>query len=210
MLDLWLIRHGESTFNAQRRIQGTTDAPLSELGQEQARRLARRLQGEAFDAVWASDLDRALHTARLALPDHPAGIRTDPRLREIDLGRFEGRRPVDMTSEELAELEVWYRGPFDRRVAGGESSDDLRERVGSWIDELPDEGRVAVFSHGGAIGAMLQVFLGRPDRGSFTWGVRIGNTGISRLKVDGASVLVDAVNDVAHLVGWEPSRSGAS
>jgi broad specificity phosphatase PhoE len=210
MLDLWLIRHGESTFNAERRIQGTTDAPLSERGREQARRLARRLEGEAFDAVWASDLDRALHTARLALPDHPAGIRTDPRIREIDLGRFEGRRPVEMTAEELAELEVWYRGPFDRRVAGGESTDDLRERVESWIGELPDAGRVAAFSHGGAIGAMLQVFLGRPDQGAYTWGVRIGNTGISRLRIDGASVLLDAVNDVAHLAGWEPAGSAGA
>ena len=201
MLELWLIRHGESTWNAERRVQGSSDAPLSERGRAQARSLAARLRGEAFDDVVSSDLSRALETARLALPDRVDAIRTDPRLREIDLGRFEGRIYAEMDPDDRAQLDVWFRGPFEQRVEGGESSDDLRTRVAGWLHELPAEGRVAVFSHGGAIGSIFQVVFGRPGQGAFTWGMRLGNTSVSRLVIDGTAVLVDVVNDTSHLDG---------
>lgn len=201
MLELWLIRHGQSTWNAERRIQGISDPPLSELGRSQARELSQRLAGVAFDRVYASDLGRALDTARLALPGRADTVAVDRRLREIHLGHFEGRLRADLSDAEVAEFEIWYRGPFDRKVTGGESSDELRARVGGWLDELPDAGRVAAFSHGGAIGAMLQYYLGRPGLGAFVWGVRIRNTAITRLLIDGESVVLDVVNDVAHLEG---------
>lgn len=207
MLELWLIRHGQSTWNAERRIQGSSDPPLSDHGRQEARRLAGRLGGEAFDAVWSSDMQRALETARLSAPRREASICIDPRLREIDCGVFEGRLHEELTDDERMQYEVWYRGPFDRCVTGGESSDELRARVGAWLEELPAAGRVAVFSHGGAIGAMLQYFLGRPGRGAFTWGVRLRNTSITRLSRDGDALLVDAVNDVSHLEAW-PAEQG--
>lgn len=199
MLDLWLIRHGQSTWNAERRIQGISDPPLTELGKMQAQRLAHRLHGESFDHVHASDLERAVDTARLALPGREAMISTHESLREIHLGAFEGRLHADLTNAERDAFEVWFRGPFDRRVTGGESSDDLRLRVGGWLERLPSEGRIAVFSHGGAIGAMLQHFLGRPGQGAYTWGVRIENTAITRLSIDAGAVLVEVVNDASHL-----------
>ena len=69
VLELWLIRHGETDWNRERRIQGQRQNPLSALGIKQARRLGLRLEAETFDKVYSSDLKRALQTAQLAVPD---------------------------------------------------------------------------------------------------------------------------------------------
>src|SRR4051812_28497437 len=85
---LLLVRHGQSTYNAQARLQGQADPPLSEAGREEALRLAPALPGFPDDRVVTSDLQRARETA--ALLGHP-GARPEPRLREIDVGAWAGR-----------------------------------------------------------------------------------------------------------------------
>jgi broad specificity phosphatase PhoE len=69
MLDLWLIRHGETTWNAEKRIQGHMDSPLSVLGIRQVNALAKRLSNKKFDAIYSSDSGRAIQTATIAFPN---------------------------------------------------------------------------------------------------------------------------------------------
>jgi probable phosphoglycerate mutase len=141
-LELWLVRHGETVSNADGRLSGWSDVPLSELGQEQARSLAPVLANERFDRIWSSDLERAVATARLAIGEPT----TDARLREMDFGRLEGRRWTEIgDAERDAILE------FDDYTApGGESTHSLRARVLEFVAALPP-GRHLIFSHGGAI-----------------------------------------------------------
>ena len=82
-----LVRHGQSTWNLDRRFCGWSDPDLSDLGRWQAEQLADSFRGLTFDTVWASDLKRAMQTAQLAWGQHE----TDPRLREIHFGDLEGR-----------------------------------------------------------------------------------------------------------------------
>ena len=203
-LELWLIRHGETDSNKERKIQGHSDVPLNELGMAQARKLAKRLAGEKFDKIYSSDLKRALVTAQTVFPDQE--IILDKRLREINLGNFEGRHYDKFSDEETAVVKVWFAGPFHQKVPGGESNDDLRARAQDWLSDLPKSGRVVAFAHGGIIAAMIQTVTGRPTPvpGSFSipWSLRLSNTGISKLYIKEESTILSVVNDSAHLEDW--------
>lgn len=195
MFELWLIRHGETDWNAQGRIQGAADVPLNARGLRQAALLGERLAGQAFDAVYASDLARARATAETALPG--ADVRLDPRLRELAYGVLEGKTWSDMSDEEAAIAAHWHEDPYARRVPGGESYADLTERVEAFRAALPARGRIAAFSHGGTIRSALYAVVGRPNGAA--WRVAIGNTAITRLRFDERGVTVVSVNDEAHL-----------
>ena len=204
-LELWLVRHGETEWNRTRRVQGDTDVPLNALGLRQAEALAKRIGHERFDTVYTSDLQRAAVTAATVFPD--TELCRDARLREINLGTFEGRVWQDIPEDEQAQFVVWFNGPYDQPVPGGESSDDLQTRVGEWVESLPKTGRVIAFAHGGTISAILQLFTGRPaprKRGEpGGWGFRLENTSISKLRISATYTSVEVVNDAAHLEGLE-------
>jgi len=202
-LELWLIRHGETDSNRNRRIQGQIDVPLNELGKEQAQKLAERIGHLEFDRVYSSDLSRALVTAQTTFPS--AEIIKDKRLREINLGDYEGRYYDQFTDEERAVVKVWFAGPFDQKVPGGESNDDMRARAKDWLASLPKSGKVIAFTHGGFIASLLQTIVGRPKPvpGStdIAWSFRLGNTSISKIFVKENSIILSVVNDSAHLEG---------
>jgi 2,3-bisphosphoglycerate-dependent phosphoglycerate mutase len=195
VLELWLIRHGETDWNIEGRIQGFSDRPLNAKGRRQAELLAARLAPTPFDAVYASDLDRAHATARTALPC--AEVRLDPRLRELSYGIFEGKTWTGLDADEAAAARHWSEDRFGRRIPGGESYGDLMDRIAAFRDDLPERGRVAAFSHGGTIRSALYGVLGRPTPGA--WRVDIDNTSITRLRFDARGVTVVTINDHAHI-----------
>lgn len=141
-LEIWMIRHGETTANAERNISGWSDVPLTDRGQEQARYVRSWLEGVEFDGVWSSDLVRAVSTARIAFGEP----RIDRRLREMHFGNLEGRNfeEVDaLHKESLLEFER-----FD--APSGETMAQFRERLLDFVGDLPD-GRHLLFTHGGVI-----------------------------------------------------------
>lgn len=142
---LWLVRHGETDWNAAGRFQGWTDVPLNANGRAQAEQLRAALEGHDFDGIWSSDLTRALETARVAVgePD------VDRRLRELDFGDLEGSVWNDLDLDLRAALKE-----FDSfRAPGGESVADFAERLFEFLDEL-NTGCHLVFAHGGVIRAI--------------------------------------------------------
>jgi 2,3-bisphosphoglycerate-dependent phosphoglycerate mutase len=195
VLELWLIRHGETDWNVEGRIQGFSDRPLNDKGLRQAELLAPRLAQTPFDAVYASDLDRACTTARTALPG--ADVHVDPRLRELSYGIFEGKTWTGLDVDEAAAARHWSEDRFGRRIPGGESYGDLMERMAAFRADLPERGRVAAFSHGGTIRSALYGVLGLPTPGA--WRVDIDNTSITRLRFDPRGVTLVTVNDHAHI-----------
>jgi probable phosphoglycerate mutase len=140
--ELWLVRHGETPASRGRTLAGWTDVPLTERGESQAADLRPVLAEAPFDGVWSSDLLRALTTARLAWGEPTR----DPRLRELSFGDLEGADYMTMDpgwQDELTRFEGFA-------APGGESIDQLRARVLSFVDELPP-GRHALFTHGGVV-----------------------------------------------------------
>ncbi len=205
-LKLWLIRHGETTWNSERRAQGHLDIPLSPLGRDQATMLAHRLRGLSFDAVYSSDLSRALETARVVISNLGGRMQVmaDARWREQMLGALQGLN----TNEVAAMLEA--RGAtrpssVTDRYPDAESRAELMDRTRMGLQELirrhPD-GRVLVFSHGGSIRAATSVLLGDTEQKLNFGGLE--NTSITRFRisVDQSTSIRGAMlsyNDSAHL-----------
>ena len=150
-----LLRHGQTTWNAEGRWQGWADAPLSDLGAQQARDAARHLVAHGFTAFASSDLERARRTAELIVAElggDPSEVVVEAGLRERNVGAFAGKT--------IGEILVEYPDCFEpetRRllqVPEGESDEDLWQRTAPVLVELagrfPDE-RLLVVSHGGVI-----------------------------------------------------------
>ncbi len=202
MLELWLIRHGETVWNAEHRMQGQRDAPLSDWGLAQAARLGSRLQHTSFDHVFSSDSGRARRTAEIALPGYE--ITTDVRLRELSYGSLEGKVHAEFAHAEAAAFAAHRRDPYAVPMPEGESWQDLDVRINTWLSELPSEGRVAAFSHGGTVRGILFTVTGVPKNRE--WDIFFGNTSVTRLRL-GKTPMVISVNDTAHLEAW-PEKFG--
>jgi broad specificity phosphatase PhoE len=150
-----LVRHGETDWNRERRWQGWADVPLSELGRQQAAELAARLRTVPLDAVYSSDLSRALETAELVAAEHGLPAIADSGLREIDVGSWSG-----LTKAEIQERfdGVW---PDD-----AETSEAHAARVRAAASRILHEhahGTVLLVTHGGTIRALVDASEGPID-----------------------------------------------
>lgn len=198
---LWLIRHGETTWNLEGRIQGQSESPLSESGRRQARGLGARLATTRFDRVLSSDLGRAVETARLAFPGREPEL--EPRLREQSAGSLEGRRVSELTPAELEGLRGLTAARAGGGPAGAEPYPDLLERARAWLAGLRGDGVVACVTHGGFIQAVLRLAFGQTDPAGWPTAPRvmIANTSITELRFVAGRAVVARVNDHAHLEG---------
>jgi broad specificity phosphatase PhoE len=138
MTELLLVRHGETDWNAEGKLQGHTDRPLNDYGRRQAQALADRLAGESIDAVYASDLSRARETAEILGAKLGLPVLVDPDLREKNWGNWEG-----LTPDERLHIEFQ-----------GETSEAHRDRTLGAVQRIVERhpgGRIVVVTHGGSL-----------------------------------------------------------
>jgi 2,3-bisphosphoglycerate-dependent phosphoglycerate mutase len=199
VLDLWLIRHGETTWNKEGRIQGQLDAPLSEMGVRQVKALAKRLSRNKFDTIYSSDSGRATQTANLIFPNEHLSL--DERLRERHFGIFEGKKRTEFTLEDEEIYRTFRRDPFHEQLPNGESWQNLFTRIDGWLKSLPDRGQLLAVTHGGAIRAVLSLVVGYPK--SYEWNARIANASITRFFISPEQKILITFNDAAHLESIE-------
>jgi len=162
---IYFIRHGETDWNAARRLQGQTDISLNDTGRQQAARNGHVLRQllpnfEDLDFV-ASPLSRTRETmeiVRKSVGLEPAGYRTDPRLREICFGHWEGFTWSELPERDPEGYEARLADPFNWRPRGGESYRDLMERIVGWLESL--EGNAVIVSHGGVSRVLRGHLLG--------------------------------------------------
>ena len=161
---LYLIRHGESLYNAEGRIQGQSDVALSPLGLRQAQAIAEALAEEQIDAIFASPLERAMQTAEPIAAKLGLKIQPDDRLKEIHAGIFQGLLWAEIEAKFPDSAAPWREQQPDFVIPGGESRRALMVRglaVFESIRESPFR-RVAVVSHGGILTAALKAVLRIP------------------------------------------------
>jgi len=180
---LTIIRHGTTAWNRDARYQGWRDVPLDETGEREAVALRDRLAGERFDAVISSDLGRCLTTARLALPD--ASIETDPGLRELRFGDWEGRTYTECLAAAPDAFPRWMRDPAATTPPGGESLLEFETRIYQTVDAIaarhataPDA-RIAVVTHGGVLRALARRASGVDAAAGYA--IAIPNCAVARL-----------------------------
>jgi probable phosphoglycerate mutase len=197
---LIVVRHGETHWNLAARIQGHSDSALTAAGEAQAAAIARRLAGEKFDRLIASDLGRALQTAQAIAARTGHEITVDSRLRERNFGVAEGLT--------YGEIDVQYPDVFSRVretdpnyvIPGGESRQQLYERVRNVFESLAREasgGCIAVVCHGGVLASLYRHVHGIPL--PVPHPIPIPNASYNALWYDDGRWREETWGDTAHL-----------
>ena len=197
---LLLVRHGQTDWNTQWRYQGQTDTPLNATGVEQVTALGRRLAAEGLDCVYASDLQRAWRTGEAIAGHHGLVIRAEPRLREINLGDWEGSTYSEIEARDPERLARWVKDPVSVCPPGGETLAALASRVETLLDELcqrPESESIVLVSHGGTLGVLLCLALGMPTQNR--WRLRLDSASVSELHLYEEGAILTRLNDQHHL-----------
>ncbi|MFA4904731.1 MAG: histidine phosphatase family protein, partial [Desulfobaccales bacterium] len=147
---LILVRHGETQWNREHRVQGQGDLPLNESGKKQAELIAIALHNERVEAVYTSPLRRALGTAEAINHFHRVGIKIIDGLKELDTGELDGVYASDMGARHPEFFRIWMADAALARMPGGESLPELQERVWNSIQSILNNSHsntVVVVSH---------------------------------------------------------------
>ncbi len=176
------IRHGETAWNVDTRIQGHLDIPLNNTGLWQARQVARALAGEPLSAIYASDLQRAHTTARAIAEATGAPLVPEPALRERSFGQLEGRTFAEIVAELPEQARRWRQRDPHFAPEGGETLVQLRERIAATTHRLAAQhtgGLVVLVAHGGVLDVLYRLATGQELQAPRTW--QLSNAAINRL-----------------------------
>ena len=194
------IRHGQTAWNADSRIQGHTDIALDAVGEWQAQRLALALGDDDLQAIYSSDLTRARQTAAPLAARKGLQVCVDAGLRERGFGEFEGLSFAQIEQRWPEQAEAWRRRDPDFGARGGEVLRDFRDRVVAAVTRLARAHRgqsIALVTHGGVLDLLYReatrVALDAPR----TW--QVANAGINRLLHSGEGMVLVGWADVGHL-----------
>ncbi len=196
---LYCVRHGESVYNAEGRIQGQSDVPLSRFGQRQGKAVAAAMSDLPIDAIFASPLERAMQTAQAIAARVDLPIKIEPRLKEIDVGIFQDKLPEDLIRLHPAEFARWQSGAIDFVIPRGESRLQLMRRGGDALRSIATtpHKHVAVVAHGRllilTIKALFDIPLDDPPSS-------LHNGSISRIEFPAAGKpRLLGINEIEHL-----------
>jgi probable phosphoglycerate mutase len=157
-----ILRHGRTAWNAERRYQGQSDPPLDEVGQAQAIQVAGLVAAMEPDLLISSDLQRAEHTAAKVASLTGLELNIDARLRERNLGHWEGLTRDEVESRYPDEFADWLAGR-DVTRRGGESRQEVADRAVSLVRALPEVELVVLVSHGATSMCLSAELLGLPQ-----------------------------------------------
>ncbi len=206
------VRHGETDWNVEARIQGQLDIGLNDKGRWQAQRAARALVEEAIDAVYSSDLARASATAQ-AIADHapqPLKVQTHIGLRERAFGKFEGQTYSAITEQWPEEARLWRIRDPDFAPVGGESPVQVLARVARTVDEIASHHlgeQIVLVSHGGVLDMLYRLATQQSVSAPRTW--ELGNAAINRLLWTPEGLTLVGWSDTQHLDGAQRDEFGA-
>lgn len=197
MLTLYLIRHGQTAYNATGRVQGWLDVPLDDVGKMQALSVSRRFASKAISAVYTSPLSRAAETAKAIASACNREVILDIRLREYNMGDWTG-----LTGDEIAATAPGYHvSNHEAQIPNGETAPDMRKRVDAFLMDVvakhSSRDAVVAVSHGGTLGMVVATMLNMPTvrRQPFTF----GNTAITKVTWEHGVWRLRGLNDRCHL-----------
>ncbi|MEX0960855.1 MAG: histidine phosphatase family protein [Burkholderiales bacterium] len=197
---LFLIRHGETAWNVEGRIQGHVDQPLNDTGLAQARAVGNRFRAETLDGIYASDLTRAMQTAQPVADATALTIVPDPALRERHLGVLQGLTGDEARGRTPAVWTVFRTRAPNADLEAGESLAEFSTRVLAALEGIAREKagkRIAIVTHGGVLDAAYRRARGIPL--DLPRDFPIYNASVNLLGFDGARFEVLRWGDVSHL-----------
>jgi probable phosphoglycerate mutase len=206
------VRHGETDWNVDARIQGQLDIGLNDKGRWQAQRAARALAEESVDALYSSDLSRANDTAQ-AIADHaarPLKVQTHTGLRERAFGKFEGQTYAAIAEQWPEEARLWRIRDPDFAPVGGESPVQVLARVAQTVDDIASRHmgeQIVLVSHGGVMDMLYRLATQQPVNAPRTWD--LGNAAINRVLWTPEGMTLVGWSDTRHLDGEQRDELGA-
>jgi len=201
MARFYFLRHGETAWNAQGRLCGSTDVPLSDVGRRQAQSLALRLRPIAVDALYSSPLSRAWETASLIGETIGMEPLVDYRLAELNYGTWEGRTFAEIERDTRAAYEAWDADPAHLAPPRGETGLQLIQRVMPFLAEVAErhqQGTVVVVCHKTVCRLIACHILGVPLI-EYRRRITIDNAALNILEVMEGRWRVVTLNDTCHL-----------
>lgn len=205
IVKIYLVRHGQTEWNKQKRYQGSKDIELDETGLDQAEKLAEKLKNIQWSKVYSSDLQRARKTAETVINKSNLNIPIleVPELREMHFGDWEGETFTSIEEQFPEKVSAFFSDPTPQIIPAGENAETFRERVVKGFEEILTNGStedtILAVSHGGTIRVIVCEVMGLPLKEM--WEIEQGNTAINILEIgkDG-KMTFESVNDTSHLV----------
>lgn len=199
---LCVVRHGETAWNAEHRVQGQLDVPLNAIGLAQARAASKVLGREKFDVIYSSDLSRARQTAQPTAELLSAKVLLDEALRERHYGIFERLTYAEVKEKFPEDYARFEAGEPDYDFRTGESLKDFSARSIAAVSKIAEQHKgqsILVFTHGGVLDHLHRFITGDPL--STQRGFGIPNAGLNRIEVTSAGWRIHSWAEVAHLKG---------
>ncbi len=194
-----IVRHGETLWNREHRIQGQRNSGLSAAGERQALATAQRLRGEAAVRLVSSDLGRTLQTAQPIAAAAGLALETDERLRERCFGEFEGMTPDQVRAQTPEAYARWQAREPSYAMPRGESLLALRARAQACLASIASatQGSVIIVTHGGTLDVMYRLAADLPLDAPRTWPLL--NASINTIDIEAGVWRPRRWGDVAHL-----------
>lgn len=199
----YLVRHAQTLWNSENRIQGHSDLPLSPLGLQQAQRLGTFFASRHVHGIFTSWLQRSQQTAHAIASGNGHGVSpiVEQELAEMHLGAWEGLTPEQVDAQFQGAYEQWRTVPSSVRIPDAEPVEQFRARARRVLERIvatAGEGEYVVVTHGGVIATLLADFLGA-DYDAILRRVRLDNAGITALEFGAGVPHVLWINWTAHL-----------
>lgn len=201
MPEIILIRHGETEWNASETFRGRADIDLNATGLKQAEAVGQYLSAEKINHIFASPLKRALRTAEAVARLQQTGVEPCESLIDFSYGEWEGR-PLEEVKARWEELyRDWVDTPEQVRMPGGESLNDVKERVmpfvGEAVTQCGEGGKIALVSHRVVLKVIICALLGLSN--AHFPNVKMDTAAVTRFEYDGQRIILTCLNDTSHL-----------
>jgi broad specificity phosphatase PhoE len=199
---LLIVRHGETPWNAEGRLQGHADIDLSEKGRQQAREVAKRLADTPIDVAYSSDLARAWHTAQIVLDQRDVPLNSNEGLRERFYGVFEGLTVEERQAQFPDEFAASLIKDLEFASPGGESALGTLRRMTGVIGEIKERHlneTVLIVGHGGSLRSAIIALMELPPEA--TWRFVMANCSLTVIDTYPDNAVLGLYNDTSHLDG---------
>ncbi len=200
MLELILIRHGETEWNKKEVFRGRANVALNKTGIKQAEAVAKYLSAEKIDIIYSSPLKRALKTAQAIARYQKLRVNKSEGLTDFDYGEWQGLTVAEVNQKYLGLYQDWLDTPEQLRVPGGESLESVARRAMPFIQDAVTrqrEGKIALVSHRVVLKVLICGFLCLDN--SHFWSIKLDNGAITRFVFDGDRTILTGHNDTSYL-----------
>lgn len=201
-MKLYVVRHGETEWNTEKRLQGHLDSSLTENGVNHTLLLAEIMANTSFESVISSPSPRAVHTAKLLIGKRPLALKTDGRLKEINLGNWQGMTHEEIKAADPYRYDCYFHHPdlYKQDKMGGENFSDVKTRLEEFLGNLEETyqaGNVLIVTHGVVI-KVLQMICKNKSVGDIWEPPIIEGTSLTIVKVEKGKRKIIIEGDISH------------